>query len=386
MVNPEKLDMRKNRNQIIVLDDDLGQFSIPFKKLGFKVISLKTSTLFDEGSSGTSVKHDNFKELQNTLSGRIFLTKNPGKLEAQQLDLNFDIISITQNSNVKAICKIIKTELNTRNLIGDEPYWKLSISKDLTVKFKWISERVVKHDPGMPIQFVVDDYIPLKPNLKKAWEFVGRCPKTKKSNGIIVNEYNETIDLPYLNRSFSGRWGIKKFEEFMFMEFHLEPRSLKYILKNVSQTKARRVNAWLRKLSAQIAKNVEQIYKKNKGLLNEFYDYEFELKIDFFLKESHPLYHPESDNILFHYEDTLTFPSKISAMDDLLIAKLDYSDTNWLVDFKHCYLFYDLTDHKGLRIDDLDQVDFAWVDLMPTFQQKFIFSTKKLASSKRKKS
>ena len=209
---------------------------------------------------------------------------------------------------------------------------------------------------GRMLRFIVDDYVPLKPDLKNPFQFVGPCPKTKKSNGIIVNEYEDSIVLPNLKETFIGLTGLRKFEKMFFKSHGRRRRSI------ISEHKARKINSRLRALSKKAVADGQSLLMMQRKAQNSFTDYELEFQITFYLESDHPLYHPESDNILCSYSDS---PSS-----QILLEKRNFNDTPRLKSFRHCYLFHDLTEHKGVLLDDLAKVKFIWIDYELLFQSK----------------
>ena len=211
---------------------------------------------------------------------------------------------------------------------------------------------------GKSLRFIVDDYAVLKPDLRagKSSTFIGPCPKTGKPRGIIVNEYKESIELPYLKKRFNGYEQVDDFVLFIH-EYYRRNRPTK-----ASEQTAKMINERLRRLCKKVSKDGLQLLKSNCKNIKKYTDYEFDFKIDFYLSKKNRLYHPDADNVLCSYSDSLH--------SDIILDDLDYNDTERLKSFKHCYLFHDLLEHKGVLLDDLAQVDFIWVDYEFIFQQK----------------
>ena len=230
-----------------------------------------------------------------------------------------------------------------------------AIEEDVCVSYDILDSK------GKSLRFVIDDYVLLKPDLKNDWQFVGRCPKTKRSGGLIVHEYHETLTLPYLKKTFTGLRGVNEFIEKYFKG--IPPRGLSFNrrkrVSRVTETQARKVNARLRKISKQVLNTGRSLMAKNRRTILNFTDFEFEFKIQFYLSEKHRLYHPSSDNQLCNTVFS----------DPMVLTRLNFNDTNEFTSFPHCYLFHDLIEHKGVSIDDLVQVDFIWIDYELTFQK-----------------
>ena len=210
------------------------------------------------------------------------------------------------------------------------------------------------------LRFIVDDYVTLKPDPKHEWGFFGRCPKTKKPRGTIVNEYEESITLPYLKRKFIGLHGLREFKK--YISKMLPKRRIKFQPSRTTVKVAARLNARLRKISARAEADALALLNTYRRRRLKFTDFELEVRIEFFLPESHRLYHPESDNILCTYRERM--PSYF------LSDKTDFNDTNQFQLFRHCYLFHDLTEHKDVSVDDLIQVAYIWIDYEFLFQRK----------------
>lgn len=206
------------------------------------------------------------------------------------------------------------------------------------------------------LRFMVDEYVPLKPDLKHGNEFTGGCPKTGKSHGLIVNEYKETIELPLLKKIYFGRQGLGNFLAEMKLEFRRKS------VPKVTELKAKRVNDRLWNISKKILKDCSLLIERNKVVQRRFTDLEFEVEIRFYFSKRHRLYHPNSDNILCGYRE--------SVRSKMLLDKNDITDRPSFRSFPHCWLFHSLTEHKGVPVEDLLYLDFIWVDYESVFQRK----------------
>ncbi len=210
---------------------------------------------------------------------------------------------------------------------------------------------------GRMLRFVIDESFPLIPDHKQDFQFVGKCPKTKKAKGLIVNEKSESITLPYLNKKYVGIEGLNEFRE----KFKIHEHGPVKDLNNISEIEAKRLNTRLRKISLKAIDDGLALLKSNRRIVKRFTDCDLELNIAFYLCKNHRLYHPNSDNMLCGYSSTLS--SKIE------IDPADFNDTDRFTSFAHCYVFHDLIDHKGVALKDLVQVDFICIEYELLFQK-----------------
>jgi len=217
---------------------------------------------------------------------------------------------------------------------------------------------------GRMLRFEVDDYIRLKPDRKKAWTFYGVCPETKKAHGIIVNEYLENISLPFLGKQFVGRDGLIDFFDFMKFKKRRKRPSIATV-KQIQQ-----LDKKLMKLSKDVISQSKEVLEQNKRLIRKKdYEFNFEYVIEFYMNQNHPLYHPETDNILCVHTDiihpNIYEPSKLLKRDNWgYIEDQSYK-------LEYYYILYDLVNRKGVRIDDLIQTEFIWVNYKLEILRKY---------------
>ena len=216
---------------------------------------------------------------------------------------------------------------------------------------------------GKMLRFIIDDYIRLRPDRREGFQFVGRCPKTKKPRGIIVNEYTDSIYFPFLRQKFIGLDQIDDCVDFLARycqrNYHRDTK--------LTERQAKELNKRLRRLSFYVVNNARAFWKmhsRKRKRLHGQRDGHLEYRIEFLLAEGHRLYHPLADNILCAYVADL--PKK---RDEILLSPLDFNDTTRFKSFEHCYLFHDLTEHKHNSVDELYNASSIWVDYKIVLQE-----------------
>ena len=223
----------------------------------------------------------------------------------------------------------------------------------------------VLQQTGKLLRFVVDDYIKLKPALRRPWQFNGCCPRTNKTNGIVVNELEETITLPYLNKQFLGGNLVRDFRNYLG-----DKRPRKRVIRS-TEKKARELNEKLRKLSQQAIRDARRLVKNNSSEIKRMGDYDCEISITLFLNSNHRLFHPETDNILCEYRIDSIDPIDYK---NILLDRRDFNDSSKFNNFPHSYLFHDLHEHKGIFIDDFESADSVWIEYNLSFQKEIKFN------------
>ena len=209
---------------------------------------------------------------------------------------------------------------------------------------------------GIMLRFIIDAYTPLKPDLKHDFQFVGACPKTNKRSGLIANEYDDSIELPFLKEKY---FGLKGLDDFLLKYFKVRKRNATSKLREskvkVSEQQAKALNKHLKRLSSKAISDVIELKKASKDFISNFTDYNLEFKIEFYMHKKHRLFHPDSDNILYSY-------SNVVALDSIEVKNLNFIDTSRYTSFKHCFLFHDLIENKYVNIAELMQVDCVWIE------------------------
>jgi hypothetical protein len=105
-------------------------------------------------------------------------------------------------------------------------------------------------------------------------------------------------------------------------------------------------------------------------------DYEVELRIEYYLRESDPAYREDDDNILATYRDSLKFPRRENYR-----PLADGRDWNEFQDWSrarhsfwhqhHCWLFHCLYDHELLSWEDIARIGIIWTDLKVIMQHAY---------------
>ena len=236
------------------------------------------------------------------------------------------------------------------------------------------------HHYGKSYRFEIDDYYELYPHLDNDYEFRGNCPITGKKDGLIVIEYPLTIELPYIEKSFTGEGYhqvVKPF--FKYIDGKTKRQTwppIKRLKNSVKSGLAQQINDKCKELSA---KAVEQSYSfllQNKNLSKKHNTCaHFETRLDFFIQDTHRLFHPKSDNILSWSDFTLTFNELFNNKHNHIWIdnSEDWNDTQYYRDFKHCYLFHDLFAHRKVDLQDLLQVDRVCVSFNLQFDKNYHF-------------
>ena len=136
----------------------------------------------------------------------------------------------------------------------------------------------------------------------------------------------------------------------------------RFTRNNLDSKKAKKINDRCEKLSKMAIEQTHSILLNNKKISREYNSCtDIETKIIFYLNEDHRLYHPDSDNILTwsDYFEDLTTDNEDKSDIWIDFSVDDWNDTGCYPDFKHCYLFHDLFDHRKVNLQDLMQVEFV---------------------------
>jgi hypothetical protein len=139
---------------------------------------------------------------------------------------------------------------------------------------------------------------------------------------------------------------------------------------------ASELNERLRRMEYALVREARMIGEvlRRRVLDNEDWlsDYEVELRIDYYLRESDPAYRDDCDNILATYRDSLKFPRRGHC---LLADGRDWNEfQSWdrayhpLWHQHHCWLFHCLYDHIRLPWEDIARIGMIWTDLKVIMQ------------------
>ena len=223
---------------------------------------------------------------------------------------------------------------------------------------------------GLSLRFVVDRFIRLFPMLEKVATFKGDCPFTGDPGGVIVNEQKESIRFEHLGVELFG-WDLMKkldqlFRSHGFEDHHIRPMNGSNIGLG-KQNELSRINEQLKSLEKRIQQNTKNIVTGGYENCKDCFDFDAHVEVDYYISETHRLYHPDSDNILcrqwFHVSGEIFGESGEPHIYDLVYRSADHVPY-WEIDFEESYLFYDLHDHRGCYLNDIMQISDIYYSII----------------------
>jgi len=97
-------------------------------------------------------------------------------------------------------------------------------------------------------------------------------------------------------------------------------------------------------------------------------DFEVELQLEFWLKETDPEYDAQDENVLWYMFEPLTCRERTGQNFGFGCAHVDHSEPSADAPFPQCWLFHKLTD-APLSLRDLLRISSIWCDLVITEQR-----------------
>lgn len=107
-----------------------------------------------------------------------------------------------------------------------------------------------------------------------------------------------------------------------------------------------------------------ELNKRVKNIDDALDDYEIELEISFFLKESDPIYNEDEDNIIVNLEEYV----KNISNQDISSSHPWSTNHNEFGDEYHCWWFHALYDHKHLSMEEMLKIGKIWGEIKVAYQ------------------
>lgn len=233
---------------------------------------------------------------------------------------------------------------------------------------------------GLSLRFAVDNFIELTPILEKGFEFKGDCPFTDHPGGVVVNEFKETIRFEQLDVELSGHDLLRKLDQ-LFQSHDFEMcYSRPMNEENTGSGNQKilfRINGQLKSLEKRIQQITKKIVSGGYENCRDCFDFDAHVEIDYYIPETHRLYHPDSDNILcrqwFLVSGEIFGHSGEPHVHDLVYKSGDHTSPLEF-DFEEAYLFHDLYDHQGCYLHDIVQISDIYYSIIleNQFHQKIL--------------
>ena len=223
---------------------------------------------------------------------------------------------------------------------------------------------------GLSLRFAVDQYIELAPMLEKGSSFKGDCPFTDSPGEVIVNESQETIRFEQLDVELSRYNLMKKLDQLFrshgFKDYYIRPMNERNS-GHGKQEILSRINEQLKSLEKRIRRATRSIVNGGYENCKDCFDFDAHIEVDYYISETHRLYHPDSDNILcrqrFCVSGEIFGGSGEPHIHDL-VYEPGYHPPYWEIDFKESYLFHDLHDHQGCHLDDIIKISDIYYSII----------------------
>jgi hypothetical protein len=146
------------------------------------------------------------------------------------------------------------------------------------------------------------------------------------------------------------------------------------------------LNSKLIKIEEHIISRLEKQYSNIKKDLNDcedLVDYELDVIVSYYLKETDIDWFEDNDNILVEYNNSaksILFNEhgyRIGDNEDHKELGIMSNYPEEIQEMRHCYLFHDLYDHHfGINMRDCLRIGSIWIDIVNTTQSRFNLETK----------